>query len=55
MIPQKVSDACTFGAACLFGVSLATVNLVVQIIAGTLTAVAAGFSLYGVWQRTRRK
>lgn len=55
MIPQKITDACAAGAVCFFGVSLATINLVVQIVAGLLAAVAAAISIYGAylkWKRT---
>ncbi len=51
MIPEKVTDACTAGAVCMFGVHLAAVNEVVQIIAGALTAIAASISIYGAGTR----
>jgi hypothetical protein len=54
VIPTKVSDACTAGAACFFGVSLSTADHVVSIVAGLLTAAAAAVSLYGVWTRRKR-
>jgi hypothetical protein len=54
MIPSKVSDLCTAGAGCLFGVSLASADHVVSIIAGALTAVAAAVSLYGAWTRRQK-
>lgn len=41
MTAQHVADACAAGAVCLFGASLATINEIVQIIAGILTAIAA--------------
>ena len=53
MMPTKVADACAYGAVCLFGVSLATIDVIVQIAAGLLAATAAAVSLYGKW--TRRK
>lgn len=55
VIPTKITDACAAGAVCLFGVSLATINLVVQIVAGLLAAIAATISIYGAygkWKRT---
>lgn len=42
---QHVADACAAGAVCLFGASLATIDTVVQIAAGLLTAMAAAVSL----------
>lgn len=45
MSAQHVADACAAGAVCLFGVSLTTVDIIVQIIAGVLTAIVAGVSL----------
>lgn len=57
MIPDRVIDGCTAGAACLFGISLTTIDLVVQIVAGLLAGVAAAISIYGAylrWKRTGR-
>lgn len=45
MSAQHVADACAVGAACLFGVTLNTIDTIVQILAGLLTALAAGVSL----------
>lgn len=57
MITEKVTDSCAAGAVCLFGVTLTTIDTVVQIVAGALTAVVAGVSLYGViarWWKSRK-
>lgn len=55
MITEKVTDSCAAGAVCLFGVTLTTIDTVVQIVAGALTALVAGVSLYGIvirwWKR----
>lgn len=57
MITEKVTDSCALGAVCLFGMTLATIDLVVQIIAGLLTALVAGVSFYGIvvrwWKKAR--
>lgn len=45
MSAQHVADICAMGAVCLFGASLATIDIVVQIVAGVLTALAAAASL----------
>lgn len=45
MSVQHVADVCAAGAVCLFGASLATIDTVVQIIAGVLTAIAAALSV----------
>ncbi len=45
MSAQHVADACAAGAVCLLGVSLTTIDVIVQILAGLLTAIAAGVSL----------
>lgn len=53
-----VTDTCAAGAVCLFGVSLATVDLVVQIVAGSLAAVAAVISIvraYSDWRSKKAK
>jgi hypothetical protein len=57
VITEKVTDSCAAGAVCLFGVTLTTIDLVVQIVAGTLTAIVAGVSFYGIVVRwwNRRK
>lgn len=39
------ADSCVVGAICLFSMSLATIDTVIQIIAGSLTALAALASL----------
>lgn len=54
---SKVYDACA-GAACVFfGVSLAELDLVVQIIAGILASIAAFITIYGHFRKwlARRK
>lgn len=57
MITEKVTDTCAAGAVCLFGVTLTTIDIVVQIVAGLLTALVAGVSFYGIVARwwNRRK
>ena len=40
-----VTDACAAGAVCLAGVSLTTVDHVVQIVAGVLASIAAAISI----------
>lgn len=45
MSAQHIADACAAGAVCLFGASLTTINTMVQIVAGSLTAIAAAISL----------
>ncbi len=46
MSAQHVADSCAAGAVCLLGVSLTTIDIIVQIVAGLLTAIAAGVSLF---------
>lgn len=61
MINQVVESsrhACAAGAACLFGVSLATIDHVVTIIAGALSGLAALISIYGAvlsWYNKRKQ
>lgn len=45
MSVQRAADVCAAGAACLFGASLSTIDTVVQIVAGILTAIAAAASI----------
>lgn len=51
---HRMADACAAGAVCLFGISLSAINLVVQIIAGSLAAIAGAVSLYGKWASWKR-
>lgn len=55
MSAQHVADLCAVGAVCLFGASLQTIDTIVQIIAGSLTALAAATSLsmhaYRWWKK----
>lgn len=54
MIPEKITDSCAAGAVCLFGVTLTTIDLVVQIVAGVLAAIAAAISIYGAYARWKK-
>lgn len=60
MINQALESsrhACAAGAACLFGVSVATIDHIVTIVAGVLSGVAALISIYGAaisWYNKRK-
>lgn len=40
-----IADACAVGAVCVFGASLQTIDIFVQIVAGSLAAIAAAISI----------
>lgn len=57
MISQWMESSrhgCMAGAACLFGVSLTTIDHIVSIGAGTLSGLAALASLYGAYSSWRK-
>lgn len=54
---ESSRHTCAAGAACLFGVSVATIDHVVTIIAGVLSGIAALISIYGAvlnWYSKRK-
>lgn len=56
MSVQHAADACAASAVCLFGASLATIDIVVQIVAGVLAALVALVSLsMHVYRWTHKK